>query len=256
MDFLRRLAPTPHAGTPRALPLLAPRFAAAPLGLAAGDANHDPLGADHEQAGGPAGAPAQVTPRPGAPAAMAPARPWHTRPGAASSVNADGPLAGNASNHVPHTFAASTDQLAATALQRVQPSAPSAQASRDLDTAAVPRAANRTPERTSERTSEHTNIHPNIHPNSRATWAPQATATPHAAPLSAAALAAAVAAAASAGNTARQPSRSQAPPVIHVTIDRIDVRAAPGPTRPASAPRGTHHTPTVSLADYLRGGSA
>jgi hypothetical protein len=241
MDFLRRLAPAAHAGAPRALPLLAPRFAAPPLGLAAGDADHDPLGTGHEQAGGPAGTPAQVTPGPSAPAAMAPAMPWYARPGAAHHVNAGGSLADNASNAVPHTFEASADRLTATTLQLVQLSAPSAQAatapkahaSRDLNNAAVPRAENRAPERTNERTNEPTHIHP----NSRATWAPQATATPHAAPLSAAALAAAVAAAASAGNTARQPSRSQAPPVIHVTIDRIDVRAAPGPTRPASAPR-------------------
>jgi hypothetical protein len=54
--------------------------------------------------------------------------------------------------------------------------------------------------------------------------------------------------------TARTGAREPPRPVIHVTIDRIDVRApatparAPTPTQPRAA------SPSVSLADYLRGG--
>lgn len=45
----------------------------------------------------------------------------------------------------------------------------------------------------------------------------------------------------------------QADPVIHVTIDRIDVRA-PAVPRPAPAARRTPAEPSVSLSDFLRGG--
>jgi hypothetical protein len=41
-------------------------------------------------------------------------------------------------------------------------------------------------------------------------------------------------------------------PVVHVTIDRIDVRAPAAPTRPTNAPRQRAAAPSVSLADYLR----
>ena len=44
-----------------------------------------------------------------------------------------------------------------------------------------------------------------------------------------------------------------AAPVIHVTIDRIDVRA-PETTRPAAPARPTRRQPSMSLADYLRTG--
>lgn len=53
-----------------------------------------------------------------------------------------------------------------------------------------------------------------------------------------------------AGRTAE--ARAQAP-VIHVTIDRIDVRA-PAPSQPAAAPRRARLEPVVSLSEYLRGG--
>ena len=60
------------------------------------------------------------------------------------------------------------------------------------------------------------------------------------APLSAAALA------------ERSAQQATAPPVIHVTIDRIEVRA-PAASRPAAAPaRSRAHAPSVSLTDYLR----
>jgi len=60
------------------------------------------------------------------------------------------------------------------------------------------------------------------------------------APLSAAALA------------ERPAQQATAPPVIHVTIDRIEVRA-PAASRPAAAPaRSRAHAPSVSLTDYLR----
>jgi hypothetical protein len=44
-------------------------------------------------------------------------------------------------------------------------------------------------------------------------------------------------------------------PVIHVTIDRIDVRAAPVPQRTAAAPRPRERAPGQSLSDYLRYGA-
>lgn len=44
---------------------------------------------------------------------------------------------------------------------------------------------------------------------------------------------------------------SPSQPVIHVTIDRIDVRAA-ATAKPAAAARRERRAPTVSLTDYLR----
>lgn len=46
-----------------------------------------------------------------------------------------------------------------------------------------------------------------------------------------------------------------AEPVIHVTIDRIDVRA-PAPSRPAPAARRAPADPSMSLADFLSAGPA
>jgi hypothetical protein len=48
-------------------------------------------------------------------------------------------------------------------------------------------------------------------------------------------------------------SRPEAPPVVHVTIDRIDVRA-PDLSRPAT-PKPARRQPAISLADYLRNSS-
>lgn len=49
-------------------------------------------------------------------------------------------------------------------------------------------------------------------------------------------------------------SRATAPPVVHVSIDRIDVRIPPAPA--AAAPRRTSAVSNVgTLADYLRGDS-
>jgi hypothetical protein len=50
---------------------------------------------------------------------------------------------------------------------------------------------------------------------------------------------------------ARAESRSDARPVIHVTIDRIEVRAPSAPERPSSRPR-VRSTTSASLSDYLR----
>jgi hypothetical protein len=49
----------------------------------------------------------------------------------------------------------------------------------------------------------------------------------------------------------RSESRSDARPIIHVTIDRIDVRAPSVPERTSSRPRSRSHT-SASLSDYLR----
>ncbi|MEP7100349.1 MAG: hypothetical protein ABI781_07560 [Burkholderiales bacterium] len=43
------------------------------------------------------------------------------------------------------------------------------------------------------------------------------------------------------------------PPVIHVTIDRIDVRAPTASPRKAEPPKPQRAAPSVPLADYLRG---
>jgi hypothetical protein len=50
---------------------------------------------------------------------------------------------------------------------------------------------------------------------------------------------------------ARVASRGETPPVIHVTIDRIDVRAPSAPERAESRPRPRSNA-TGSLSDYLR----
>lgn len=51
----------------------------------------------------------------------------------------------------------------------------------------------------------------------------------------------------------RMVAPSQPRPVIHVTIDRIDVRA-PAPSRPVVTPRRARTAASVSLADYLHQG--
>lgn len=63
---------------------------------------------------------------------------------------------------------------------------------------------------------------------------------PRHAPLSANALA---------GRTTQGSERR---PVIHVTIDRIDVRVPASPDRPKPSPRSRAAPPSVSLTDYLR----
>jgi len=69
---------------------------------------------------------------------------------------------------------------------------------------------------------------------------PAAHETPVVRPLSATALA------------GRALAPTAPPPVVHVTIDRIDVRAPAAPARPSAAPRRAR-APSVSLGDYLRG---
>ena len=51
---------------------------------------------------------------------------------------------------------------------------------------------------------------------------------------------------------ARATHTPPAPPVVHVTIDRIEVRAPATLPRAASAPRARPASPSVTLADYLR----
>lgn len=46
-------------------------------------------------------------------------------------------------------------------------------------------------------------------------------------------------------------SRPEAAPVVHVTIDRIDVRA-PDLSKPAAPSKPARRRPAISLADYLR----
>lgn len=61
------------------------------------------------------------------------------------------------------------------------------------------------------------------------------------APLSAAALA------------ARSAMPVREAPVVHITIDRIDIRAPAAPTPAATPPRRKAPSPSTSLADFLRG---
>ena len=58
--------------------------------------------------------------------------------------------------------------------------------------------------------------------------------------------------AAVAGRSQTTPAKA---PVVHVTIDRIDVRA-PAAARPGAAERRPRPQPSVSLSDYLGGGGA
>jgi hypothetical protein len=53
----------------------------------------------------------------------------------------------------------------------------------------------------------------------------------------------------------RASAHAEQRPVIHVTIDRVDVRAAAAPTRPSQSVRTRQRAPHMSLAEYLRGGS-
>lgn len=55
---------------------------------------------------------------------------------------------------------------------------------------------------------------------------------------------------------ARHIATAEPRPVVHVTIDRIDVRAPAAPPRPAPATRSRNTAPSVSLADYLRQGTS
>jgi hypothetical protein len=51
---------------------------------------------------------------------------------------------------------------------------------------------------------------------------------------------------------ARSAQTQEPRPIVHVTIDRIDVRTAAAPPRPAPQLRSRPATPSVSLGDYLR----
>lgn len=51
---------------------------------------------------------------------------------------------------------------------------------------------------------------------------------------------------------ARPPQRSDSRPVVHVTIDRIEVRAPSAPERPKPSTRSRATPPSLSLNDYLR----
>ena len=68
-------------------------------------------------------------------------------------------------------------------------------------------------------------------------------------------LAAPLSAAAVAGRVALEVGQGAAAPVIHVTIDRIDVRDAPV-AKPAAVVRRGRAQPAVSLAEYLSPGGA
>ena len=68
-------------------------------------------------------------------------------------------------------------------------------------------------------------------------------------------LAAPLSAAAVAGRVALEVGQGAAAPVIHVTIDRIDVRDAPV-AKPAAVERRGRAQPAVSLAEYLSPGGA
>ncbi len=53
----------------------------------------------------------------------------------------------------------------------------------------------------------------------------------------------------------RPQAEAQAPPVVHLHIDRIEVRAPAAAARPMSPRVPQHREPETSLADYLRRGS-
>jgi len=48
------------------------------------------------------------------------------------------------------------------------------------------------------------------------------------------------------------PARGETPTIVHVTIDRVDVRAPPAPAFTPSLNQKPRAMSTVSLSDYLR----
>jgi hypothetical protein len=236
MDFLRRLAPARHADATRAVPLLAPRFAAAPAGPVP---EHFARGLE-EEAAKPHSDPGMArTPLQAAVLVQGEAR----RAAATVTTPKVTPLA-SVSGATPGEPRGLPFGDAAQPPPRLR-NARDDDASPSLSATPPPRQrqdASPSPARGAQARADVAAPAPNTH-RADAPIARTALPTSHAAPLSAAALA------------ARMPARSEAPPVIHVTIDRIDVRAAPTPARAPGAQRARHGTPSVSLADYLRAGS-
>jgi hypothetical protein len=232
MDFARRLAPPSDANDSRAVPALPSRFEGE-ISLRSG-----PVGSAEAYDQRAAGIVASHEERPVAPAAPAATPP---RPVAVESVVERSTPAATPPMS-PATVSQREDRMTLEGRVMEKPVVQTAHSRADPDfrphdppiTARRPGAA---PVDAPERP-----ITP-MHVQARARAAvPLVHATPESTrrPMSDAALATRVAPAA--------PPR----PIVHVTIDRLEVRAKPATPRPAPAIRTHGATPSVSLGDYLR----
>lgn len=230
MDFLRRLAPPREGDRSRAVAVLASRFARdLPLRSAAvpGDKTSRPEDSP-AQAPEPSRAlrSQATTPQPQA---------VHATPRRPESLVSDN--AAPALRKARAALARTALTLEAAPIDRPMPQVPAdvilapprvhfANA-KEAQIAQVPRASTAAP----------------ANPAATASPIRSAAVPTHAAPLSRQAIDARV-----------QPVAAR-PPVIHVTIDRIDIRAPAAPARPAVPARPQPVAPSVSLTDYLRGDS-
>jgi hypothetical protein len=217
MDFLRRLAPPPRAGDrSRATPLLRSRFAeGAPLRSAPAVVDERPLVAEPDTAEAAAPVSAAVSLRPAvSDAAMAPAR---------QAVA------------MPQASAADVPRIERSVAPRRPNAAANLAASDEPPPARSPAIAHRS----SPARARADAVGVNDPASPQARFAPRA-ALPVARPLSQRAI------------DARVPVAAPMRPVIHVTIDRIDVRAPVAPPRAAEPAKPRHVAPSVPLADYLR----
>ena len=234
MDCLRRLAPPSRAGDrSRAMPVLASRFAGeAPL-------RSVPAAGADESALPEADAGTATLQR------APPSR--HAGAGAAVQSLSTPSIAAQvpgARESTPRDRAADSRVLARDALEAVRPQIPrvTPAATSIADQPQQRREAAITPRSTEARSRpEPIDSNRAPAPQARVTHAPHQPPLASPRPLSQRAV------------DARLPSAAPLRPVIQITIDRIDVRPAAGPSRAPAAARPRTASPSVPLADYLRG---
>jgi hypothetical protein len=241
MDFLRRLATPRESTAGRAVAILPSRYAndrplrAAPLALSTSEDERQDRGPVVNPPGGeaPAADAAAARQTPGAEgvppqpsARTGPARPPTDSPVAReiSSPALEGPPEATAGGAAVRRPAEATSRDGR-ALRR--PAAPRHNESAPSQAALAPR-------------------------EFAVSSAPRRRGAPQAATALPASVASAATAAARPVLTRRERPPANQPPVIHVTIDRIDVRAPAAPRTPAASATSRAIAASVSLGDYLR----